>query len=257
MCLASAGQPCGPSSAPGSPRLPSEFSATWGSGPGQPVGAPPRDRATGPRNMTNCSVSTLGPLHALRVPTGRGWLGSVDSGYLSLQGCSFPGAKRCPHCSEGATVPCAWYLPHPEASLPRRQRPGLPLAEGGCGSGRRGGALLEGAGPWRPRGWRWDPLPSKHPAHCGSWALRGQLLGSVVVTGHQRPPGSGLFPQPPWGQPEAPGCCGREFQLELKSGGRRAFLSLLGLVASTPSLTPFPTGPSAARATPVSHPGQN
>lgn len=137
------GSPVGPPVLQEALISPSEFSATWGSGPGQPVGAPPRDRAIGPRNMTNCSVSTLGPIHALRVPTGRGWLGSVDSGYLPLQGCSFPGAKRCPHCSEGATVPCAWYLPHPRSQPPQETVTRAPFGRAKVGEAVAGGGGVE------------------------------------------------------------------------------------------------------------------
>lgn len=77
--------------------------------------------------------------------------------------------------------------------------------------------------------------PGPSEGNCSALCLK--LALSILL-------GEDCVPQLPWGQLEAVKESSRKRRR--LSGG--AFLSLLGLMASMLSMTPFPTGPRAARA---------
>ena len=156
-------------------------------------------------------------------------------------------------------MPCAWYLPHPRSQPPQETGTRAPFCRGRLWQREEG---------WSPAGRCWameaqevalGPFAKQTP--CSLWVLGPQRAAAWLCSCNWPSASSWVRTVPAaslgaargswvlWERVPArgEGCPG---------GGWGASLSLLGLVASTLSLTPFPTGPSAARAIPVSHPGQ-
>lgn len=122
--------------------------------------------------MTNCSVSTPAPCSGLsEIPLGGGGWAQWTQGTFPCRAVPLPEAKHNPHLIQKEQR-CLALTPFPEASRPRRQGPGLPLAEVGCGSGRRGEALVQGAGPMEP--WEVGLGPLLRRAPCSLWVLGPQ-----------------------------------------------------------------------------------
>ena len=70
-------------------------------------------------NGTSSSASTLGPLQALQVAIGRGWLGLVDPGHLSLQACFPPrGQARPPSLRRSNGALCLVHTPLSKPASP-------------------------------------------------------------------------------------------------------------------------------------------
>lgn len=122
--------------------------------------------------MTNCSVSALAPRFGLsEIPLGGGGWAQWTQGTFPCRAVPLPEAKHTPYLVQKEQW-CLVFTPFPEASRSRRQGPGLPSAEGGCGSGKRGEALVQGGGPTEL--WEVGLGPLLRRAPCSLWVLGPQ-----------------------------------------------------------------------------------